>query len=172
LIDTAMTLNAMHPDVLVVRHYDSGAVALLARHVRCAVINAGAGRHEHPTQALLDALTIRRRLGRIEGVTVAICGHCGHTRVANANMRGLSLLGAEVRVVAPPALMPDEPPPGVAGYDSLDAGIAGADVVMMLRIQRERLEEAVAGSLGVFDAPSGLPRDRLGASAPGAIVMH
>jgi aspartate carbamoyltransferase catalytic subunit len=106
LIDTAMTLNAMHPDVLVVRHYDSGAVALLARHVRCAVINAGDGSHEHPTQALLDALTIRRKLGRIEGLTVAICGDILHSRVARSNILLLTALGAAVRVVAPPTPLP------------------------------------------------------------------
>src|SRR3954469_21563260 len=112
LIDTAMTLNAMHPDVLVVRHQDSGAVALLARHVRCAVINAGDGAHEHPTQALLDALTIRRRKGRIEGLTVAICGDILHSRVARSNIILLNTLGARVRVVAPSTLLP----PGIERF--------------------------------------------------------
>ena len=172
LLDTAMTLNAMRPDAIVVRHSESGAVNLLSQKVNCTVINAGDGQHEHPTQALLDALTIRRRLGRIDGVTVAICGDIRHSRVANSNMKALVLLGADVRVVAPPALMPDDPLPGIVGYDSLDAGIAGADVVMMLRIQRERMEEAVAGSLGDFHAAYGLTRARLDAHAPGAIVMH
>ena len=112
LIDTAMTLNAMHPDVLVVRHQDSGAVALLARQVRCAVINAGDGAHEHPTQALLDALTIRRRKGRIEGLTVAICGDILHSRVARSNILLLLAMGARVRVVAPHTLLPA----GIEGF--------------------------------------------------------
>jgi aspartate carbamoyltransferase catalytic subunit len=172
LIDTALTLNAMRPDILVIRHEADGAAAEVAAVMDCPVINAGDGRGEHPTQALLDALTIRRRLGRIEGAIVAICGDIRHSRVANSNMRALPLLGAEVRAVAPPALMPDEPLPGVAAYDSLDAGIAGADVVMMLRIQRERMAEAVAGSLGDFHAAYGLTRARLDAHAPNALVMH
>src|SRR3982751_2892140 len=136
LIDTALTLGAMQPDILVIRHEADGAAADVAEVMDCPVINAGDGRGEHPTQALLDALTIRRRLGRIEGVTVAICGDIRHSRVANSNMRALPLLGAEVRVLAPPALMPDEQPAGVVGHDSLDAGIVGADVVMMVRIPR------------------------------------
>jgi len=172
LIDTALTLNAMRPDLLVIRHEADGAAAEVAAVMDCPVINAGDGRGEHPTQALLDALTIRRRLGRIEGVTVAICGDIRHSRVANSNMLALPLLGASVRVVAPPLLMPDQPPEGVEGYESLDEGIAGADVVMMLRIQRERMEDAVQGSLGDFHAAYGLTRDRLDAFAPGALVMH
>src|SRR4051812_1371746 len=172
LIDTALTLNAMRPDLLVIRHESDGAAAEVAQLMDCPVINAGDGRGEHPTQALLDALTIRRRLGRIAGVTVAICGDIRHSRVANSNLRALPLLGATVRIVAPVPLMPDEPPPGVTDYDSLDEGIKGADVVMMLRIQRERMEEAVAGSLGDFHAAYGLTRARLDAHAPDALVMH
>jgi aspartate carbamoyltransferase catalytic subunit len=172
LIDTALTLNAMCPDILVIRHEADGAAAEVAEVMDCPVINAGDGRGEHPTQALLDALTIRRRLGRIEGVTVAICGDIRHSRVANSNMKALPLLGARVRVVAPASLMPDHLPDGVEGHGSLDEGIAGADVVMMLRIQRERMEEAVAGSLGDFHAAYGLTRARLDAFAPGALVMH
>ncbi len=172
LIDTALTLNAMRPDILVIRHEADGAAAEVAGVMDCPVINAGDGRGEHPTQALLDALTIRRRLGRIEGATIALCGDIRHSRVANSNMIALPLLGANVRAVAPPLLMPDALPPGVTGFDSLDAGIEGADVVMMLRIQRERMEEAVSGSLGDFHARYGLTRARLDAAAPDAIVMH
>jgi len=172
LIDTALTLNAMRPDILVIRHEADGAAAEVAAVMDCPVINAGDGRGEHPTQALLDALTIRRRLGRIAGATVAICGDIRHSRVANSNMKALPLLGANVRVVAPPLLMPERLPDGVEGFDNLDEGIAGADVVMMLRIQRERMEDAVAGSLGDFHAAYGLTRARLDAHAPGALVMH
>jgi aspartate carbamoyltransferase catalytic subunit len=170
LNDTALTLNAMRPDLLVIRHEADGAAAEVAALMDCPVINAGDGRGEHPTQALLDALTIRRRLGRIEGVTVAICGDIRHSRVANSNMLALPLLGAEVRLVGPAALLPADT--GLACFTDFDQGIAGADVVMMLRIQRERMEEAVAGSLGDFHALYGLTRTRLDAHAPDAIVMH
>jgi aspartate carbamoyltransferase catalytic subunit len=138
----------------------------------CPVINAGDGRGEHPTQALLDALTIRQRKGRIEGVKVAICGDLRHSRVAGSNLRSLPLLGAEVRAVAPPSLMPETLPPGVAGFADMDEGIEGADVVMMLRIQRERMEEAVSGSLHDFHHRYGLSRKRLEHAAPDATVMH
>ena len=170
LIDTALTLNAMRPDILVIRHEADGAAAEVAAVMDCPVINAGDGRGEHPTQALLDALTIRRRLGRIEGVTVAICGDIRHSRVANSNMKALPLLGAAVRLVGPPALLPADA--GLPCFTDFDEGIAGADIVMMLRIQRERMEQAVAGSLGDFHALYGLTRARLDAHAPGAIVMH
>ena len=172
LIDTATTLNAMRPDILVIRHETTGAAADVAAVMDCPVINAGDGRGEHPTQALLDALTIRRRKGRIDGVKVAICGDIRHSRVAGSNLRSLTRLGAEVRVAAPPGLMPDSLPPGVAAFDAIDEAIAGVDVVMMLRIQRERMEEAVAGSLGDFHARYGLTRERLTRAAPDAIVMH
>ena len=172
LTDTALTLNAMRPDVMVIRHEAVGAAAEVAAAMDCPVINAGDGRGEHPTQALLDALTIRRRRGRIEGLVVAICGDIRHSRVANSNMRALPLLGARVRAVAPPLLMPETLPGGVAGYGDMDEGIAGADVVMMLRIQRERMEAAVSGSLGDFSARYGLTRERLKRAAPDALVMH
>ena len=172
LIDTALTLNAMRPDILVIRHEADGAAADVAAVMDCPVINAGDGRGEHPTQALLDALTIRRRFGRIGGLNVAICGDIRHSRVANSNLRALPLLGAHVRVVAPDLLMPDELPEGVQGFGELEEGIAGADVVMMLRIQRERMEEAVSGSLDGFHARYGLTRERLERAAPNAIVMH
>ena len=172
LIDTAQTLNAMGPDVLVIRHAADGAAAEVAAVMGCPVINAGDGRGEHPTQALLDALTIRQRKGRIEGLTVAICGDVRHSRVAGSNLRALPLLGAKVRAVAPAALMPEALPPGVTGHEEMDEGIAGADVVMMLRIQRERLDGAVSAGLGDFHARYGLTRERLGLAAPDAMVMH
>ena len=172
LIDTALTLDAMRPDILVIRHEADGAAAEVAEVMRCPVINAGDGRGEHPTQALLDALTIRRRFGRIEGLEVAICGDVRHSRVAGSNLRALPLLGAKVRVVAPDRLMPERLPEGVSGFTDMDSGLDGADVVMMLRIQRERMEEAVSGSLGDFHACYGLTRARLARAAPHAIVMH
>ena len=172
LIDTALTLNAMRPDLLVIRHEANGAAADVAAVMDCPVINAGDGRGEHPTQALLDALTIRRRFGRIDGLKIAICGDIRHSRVANSNLRSLPMLGASLRLVAPPLLMPETLPAGVEGHDDLERGIDGADVVMMLRIQRERMEEAVSGSLGDFHARYGLSRERLDRAAPNALVMH
>ena len=173
LIDTAVTLNAMHPDVLVVRHPDSGAVALLARHVNCAVINAGDGSHEHPTQALLDALTIRRRKGRIEGLTVAICGDILHSRVARSNLFLLTALGARVRLVGPRTLMP-------GGIDRLGAevhhdmrtGLRDADIVMMLRLQTERMRGSFVPSVREYFHLYGLTYDKLAAAKPDALVMH
>src|SRR5688572_19621538 len=162
----------MRPNILVIRHEAIGASAEVAAVMDCPVINAGDGRGEHPTQALLDALTIRRRFGRIEGLKIAICGDIRHSRVANSNLRSLPLLGAEVRVVAPPLLMPERLPEGVHAYDELEAGIDGVDVVMMLRIQRERMEEAVSGSLGDFHVRYGLTRERLKGASADAIVMH
>lgn len=171
LIDTALTLDAMQPDVMVIRHSATGAPADVADVVKCAVINAGDGTGEHPTQALLDALTMRRRKGRIEGLKVAICGDIRHSRVAGSNMRLLPRLGAEVRVVGPAALLPDDTH-GIPAYTSLDEGIEGADIVMMLRIQRERMEASVSGSLDDFHARYGLTRERLKRAAPDAVVMH
>src|SRR3954462_13077635 len=152
LIDTALTLNAMRPDVMLIRHSETGAPHDVAEVVDCPVINAGDGTGEHPTQALLDALTMRRRLGRIEGLKVAICGDVRHSRVAGSNLELLPKLGAEVRVVGPRALLPDETH-GIPAFTSLDEGIEGCDVVMMLRIQRERLEAGGARSLGGFPPP-------------------
>ena len=173
LIDTAMTLNAMHPDVLVVRHQDSGAVALLARHVRCAVINAGDGAHEHPTQALLDALTIRRRKGRIEGLTVAICGDILHSRVARSNIILLTAMGARVRVVAPITLLPA----GIEGFGvavetDMQRGLEDADIVMMLRLQIERMQGSFVPSLAEYFHFYGLTYDKLRAARPDALIMH
>jgi aspartate carbamoyltransferase catalytic subunit len=171
LIDTALTLNAMQPDVMVIRHSETGAPHAVAEVVGCPVINAGDGTGEHPTQALLDALTMRRRKGRIEGLKVAICGDIRHSRVAGSNMRLLPKLGAQVRVVGPPALLPDDTK-NIPAFTDLDEGIAGADVVMMLRIQRERMEESVSGSLADFHARYGLTQARLDRAAPTALVMH
>ena len=173
LIDTAMTLNAMHPDVLVVRHHDSGAVALLARHVRGSVINAGDGSHEHPTQALLDALTIRRRKGRIAGLTVAICGDLLHSRVARSNILLLLALGAEVRLVGPPTLLPAHLQGwGVEIFTDMRRGLEGADVVMMLRLQTERMQGSYVPSVREYFHYYGLTYDKLAAARPDALVMH
>jgi aspartate carbamoyltransferase catalytic subunit len=170
LRDTALTLNAMRPDILVIRHEAEGAAADVAEIMDCPVINAGDGTGEHPTQALLDALTMRRRLGRVTGLKVAICGDILHSRVAGSNMRLLRLLGAEVRLVGPPTLLPADT--GLPIFNRLDEGIEGADVVMMLRIQRERMEEAFPDTLEDYHAAWGLTRARLDACAPGALVMH
>jgi aspartate carbamoyltransferase catalytic subunit len=171
LIDTALTLGAMRPDVMIVRHGETGAPRQVAEAVDCPVINAGDGTGEHPTQALLDALTMRRRKGRIEGLEVAICGDIRHSRVAGSNLKLLAKLGAKVRLVGPPALLPAGGG-GFPAFTDFDEGIAGCDVVMMLRIQRERMEESVSGSLADFHALYGLTMERLGQAAPDAIVMH
>jgi aspartate carbamoyltransferase catalytic subunit len=171
LIDTALTLGAMRPDVMVVRHSATGAPHDVAGAVDCPVVNAGDGTGEHPTQALLDALTIRRRKGRIEGLTVAICGDIRHSRVAGSNRRLLPKLGAEVRLVGPPSLLPEDTG-GLRAFTTLEEGIAGADVVMMLRIQRERMEQSVSGTLEDFHARYGLTMERLALARPDAIVMH
>jgi aspartate carbamoyltransferase catalytic subunit len=173
LLDTAMTLNAMRPDILVVRHAQAGAVHLLARKVDCAVVNAGDGAHEHPTQALLDALTIRRHKGRIEGLTVAICGDVLHSRVARSNILLLGALGARVRVVGPSTLAPDSLARlGVDVFHDMRAGIAGADIVMMLRLQRERMNGAFVPSSREYFHFFGLDEDKLRHAAPDALVMH
>jgi aspartate carbamoyltransferase catalytic subunit len=170
LRDTALTLNAMRPDLLVIRHEAEGAAADVAEIMGCPVINAGDGTGEHPTQALLDALTMRRRFGRIAGLKVAICGDIVHSRVAGSNMRALPLLGAEVRLVGPPSLLPADT--DLPTFTDFDEGISGADVVMMLRIQRERMEEAFPDTIEDYHATYGLTRARLDAQAPNALVMH
>jgi aspartate carbamoyltransferase catalytic subunit len=171
LIDTALTLDAMRPDVMIVRHGETGAPHQVAGVVQCPVINAGDGTGEHPTQALLDALAIRRRKGRIEGLRVAICGDIRHSRVAGSNLRLLPRLGAELRLVGPPDLLPADAR-GLPTFTDMDEGIAGADVVMMLRIQRERMAADPAGGLADFHAGYGLTMKRLGRAAPDAIVLH
>ena len=173
LIDTAMTLNAMHPDILVVRHHASGAVELLARKVDGSVINAGDGAHEHPTQALLDALTIRRNKGRIEGLVVAICGDVLHSRVARSNIILLNTMGARVRVVGPSTLLP----PGIErmGVEvarDMRAGLEGADIVMMLRLQRERMNGSFVPSTSEYFNYFGLDQKKLAYAKPDALVMH
>jgi aspartate carbamoyltransferase catalytic subunit len=170
LIDTALTLDAMRPDVMIVRHGETGAPHQVAEAVGCAVVNAGDGTGEHPTQALLDALTMRRRKGRIDGLKVAICGDIRHSRVAGSNIKLLPKLGAEVRLVGPQALLPEGG--ALPSFTDFGQGLEGADVVMMLRIQRERMEEAVSGSLGDYHSRYGLTRERLAGAAPDALVMH
>ncbi|MFT0862520.1 aspartate carbamoyltransferase catalytic subunit [Ancylobacter sp. G4_0304] len=173
LIDTAATLNAMHPDLLIVRHSASGAVELLARKVDCAVINAGDGAHEHPTQALLDALTIRRNKGRIQGLTVAICGDITHSRVARSNILLLHALGAQVRVVAPPTLLPrDIERFGVEVHHDMRRGLEDVDIVMMLRLQRERMNGSFVPSVKEYFHFWGLDEAKLRYAKPDALVMH
>ena len=173
LIDTAMTLNAMHPDVLCVRHPDSGAVQLLSEKVNCAVINGGDGSHEHPTQALLDALTIRRRRGRLGGLIVAICGDILHSRVARSNIIALNTLGARVRVVGPSNLMPAAIERlGVEVHHDMARGLKGVDVVMMLRLQRERMDGTLIPSVREYFRFYGLDTQKLAAAKPDALVMH
>ena len=173
LIDTALTLNAMHPDLLVVRHPSSGAVNLLAEKVNCAVLNAGDGRHEHPTQALLDALTIRRKKGRLHRLVVAICGDIAHSRVARSNLILLGKMENRVRLIGPPTLMPT----GVADFgcevfDDMRKGLEGADVVMMLRLQKERMDGAFIPSEREYYHRYGLDAEKLGYARDDAIVMH
>jgi aspartate carbamoyltransferase catalytic subunit len=173
LVDTAMTLNAMHPDLLVVRHHASGAVALLANKVDCAVVNAGDGAHEHPTQALLDALTIRRNKGRLEGLSIVICGDILHSRVARSNILLLTTMGARVRVVAPSTLLP----PGIERFGvevarDMREGLSGADIVMMLRLQRERMNGSFVPSVSEYFHYYGLDQAKLRYAKADALVMH
>jgi len=173
LIDTAVTLNAMQPDLLVVRHASSGAASLLSQKVSCSVINAGDGQHEHPTQALLDALSMRRAFGRIAGLRVAICGDVLHSRVARSNVGLLQMMGAEVRLVGPPTLMPAEADRwGSEVYHDLRKGIEGCDVVMMLRLQLERMDGVLAPSQREYFRFFGLDREKLACAAPHVRVMH
>jgi aspartate carbamoyltransferase catalytic subunit len=173
LIDTAVTLNAMHPDLLVVRHSSSGAASLLAQKVGCSVVNAGDGQHEHPTQALLDALSIMGAFGKVEGLTVAICGDVAHSRVARSNVILLQMLGAHIRLVGPPTLIPGSAPRwGVEVHHDMRKGIAGVDVVMMLRLQLERMQGALVPSTREYFRFWGLDREKLAAAAPHARVMH
>lgn len=173
LIDTAATLNAMRADLLVVRHGASGAAELLSQKVDCAVINAGDGKHEHPTQALLDAFTIRSRLGSIEGLTIAICGDVLHSRVARSNVALLNILGARVRLIGPPTLMPIGADRwGAEIFHDMRKGLDGADVVMMLRVQRERMDGGFFPSAREYFWFYGLDEDKLKHAKPGALVMH
>ncbi|RFC66409.1 aspartate carbamoyltransferase catalytic subunit [Fulvimarina endophytica] len=174
LIDTAMTLNAMQPDILIVRHHSAGAVALLSQKVACSVVNAGDGQHEHPTQALLDALTIRRHKGPdFHQLTVVICGDVLHSRVARSNILLLNALGARVRVVAPSTLLPRGiEQMGVEIVHDMRAGLKDADVVMMLRLQRERMEGAFVPSVREYFRYFGLDAEKLRHARPDALVMH
>jgi aspartate carbamoyltransferase catalytic subunit len=173
LIDTAVTLNAMRPDIIVVRHHAAGAVELLSQKVDCSVINAGDGAHQHPTQALLDALTIRRAKGRIAGLTVAICGDVNHSRVARSNINVLNTLGARVRIIAPSTLLPSEPKTlGCEVFTDMWAGLDGADIVMMLRLQRERMEGSLVPSPREYFHFFGLDQEKLARAKPDALIMH
>ena len=173
LLDTAMTLNAMRPDIIVVRHAQAGAVHLLAKKVDCAVVNAGDGAHEHPTQALLDALTIRRNRGRVEGLVVAICGDILHSRVARSNILLLTALGARVRVVGPSTLLPaGVERMGVEVFRDMKDGLKDADIVMMLRLQRERMQGGFIPSPKEYFRFYGLDEEKLGCAKPDALVLH
>jgi aspartate carbamoyltransferase catalytic subunit len=173
LLDTAVTLNAMNPDLLVVRHGDSGAVALLAQKMSCAVLNAGDGAHEHPTQALLDALSIRRRLGKLQGLRVAICGDITHSRVARSNLLLLNAMGAQVHLIGPQTLLPvGAEKLGAHVFTDMREGLKGCDIVMMLRIQNERMEGALIPSVREYYHLYGLDREKLAYAKPDALVMH
>jgi aspartate carbamoyltransferase catalytic subunit len=173
LIDTAMTLNAMHPDIIVVRHQDSGAPNLLAQKVNCAVINAGDGRREHPTQALLDALTIINRRGKVEGLKIAICGDILHSRVARSNIYLMNMLGAEVNVVAPKTLLPHSIEKlGVKVFSDMKKGLDKCDIVMMLRLQSERMHGSFLPSAREYYEYFGLTPDKLAVAKDDALIMH
>ena len=173
LIDTAMTLNAMHPDIIVVRHQDSGASNLLSQKVNCAVLNAGDGRREHPTQALLDALTIMEKKNKIEGLKIAICGDILHSRVARSNIYLLNMLGADINIVAPSNLMPkDLEKFGVNTFTNMKEGVKDCDIVMMLRLQNERMTSSFLSSNREYYEYYGLTPDKLEHSKPDALIMH
>ena len=173
LIDTAMTLNAMRPDIIVVRHSAAGAVELLSQKVDCSVINAGDGAHQHPTQALLDALTIRRAKGRVAGLTVAICGDIVHSRVARSNIDVLNTLGARVRIIAPSTLLPSEPERlGAEVFTDMWEGLKDVDIVMMLRLQRERMQGSLVPSQREYYHYFGLDHEKLALAKPDALIMH
>tara|TARA_Y100001936_G_C16018235_1_gene637809 strand:+ start:533 stop:1474 length:942 start_codon:yes stop_codon:yes gene_type:complete len=173
LIDTAMTLNAMHPDLIVIRHQDSGACNLLSQKVNCTVINAGDGRREHPTQALLDALTILEKKGKIQGLRIAICGDILHSRVARSNIYLLNMLGAEVNIVAPTNLMPkDLEKFGVNKFSDMKKGLKDCDIVMMLRLQNERMQSSFLASNREYYEYYGLTPDKLDSAKSDALIMH
>ncbi len=173
LIDTAVTLNAMRPDIIVVRHHAAGAVELLSQKVDCSVVNAGDGAHQHPTQALLDALTIRRAKGRIAGLTVAICGDILHSRVARSNISLLNAMSARVRIIAPSTLLPSNPDRlGAEVYTDMWQGLADADVVMMLRLQHERMDGVYVPSSREYFHFFGLDHEKLARAKPDALIMH
>ena len=173
LIDTAMTLNAMHPDIIVIRHQDSGACNLLSQKVNCAVLNAGDGKREHPTQALLDALTIITRKGKIQGLRIAICGDILHSRVARSNIYLLTMMGAEVNLIAPSTLMPKNIERlGVNQFNDMNKGLKDCDIVMMLRLQNERMKGSFLASTREYYEYYGLTPDKLKHAKKNAIIMH
>ena len=173
LLDTAVNLNAMHPDLLVVRHPNSGAVQLLAEKVNCAVINAGDGRHEHPTQALLDSLTIKRKKGHLTGLTIAICGDIAHSRVARSNVFLLSKLQNRIKLIGPSTLLPKSfEELGLEIFSNMKEGLEDADVVMMLRLQRERMDSGLIPSEREYFHRYGLDKKKLKFAKENAIVMH
>ena len=173
LIDTAMTLNAMHADILIVRHPDSGAVKLLSEKVNCAIINAGDGTHEHPTQALLDALTIKRNKKNIKGLNIAICGDVLHSRVARSNILLLSKLGARIRIIAPPTLIPKGIENlGVEIFNNMEKGLVNCDIVMMLRLQTERMKGLYVPSTREYFKFYGLDHKKLKNAKKDALIMH
>ena len=173
LLDTVKTLEAMHPDVVIVRHSASGAPHYIAKRLRCSVVNAGDGQHAHPTQALLDAFTVRRKLGTLEGLTVTICGDVKHSRVARSNAQLFRLFGSKVRIVGPRTLLPTNAEAlGVEVYDRLEPALEGAHVVMVLRIQQERLKGALLPSLREYSRTFGISERTLGPARDDAIVMH
>ena len=168
LEDTARTIGAMRPDAVVVRHRENGAVQRVAELMNCPVLNAGDGTNEHPTQALLDALTLRQHFGSLHGLKVAICGDIRHSRVARSNAKLLPRLGVNVRLAGPPGLLPEE----AVGSGDVEEAISGADAVMMLRVQRERLDQDLGDKPGEFLSRYGLTAQRLALAAPHAVVMH
>ena len=173
LIDTAMTLNAMHPDLIVIRHQDSGACNLLSQKVNCSVINAGDGRREHPTQALLDALTIIEKKEKIQGLKIAICGDILHSRVARSNIYLLTMLGAEVNIVSPTNLMPEDIEKfGVNKFSDMKKGLKDCDIVMMLRLQNERMTSSFLSSNREYYEYYGLTQDKLSCAKDDALIMH
>ncbi|MDG1707407.1 MAG: aspartate carbamoyltransferase catalytic subunit [Emcibacteraceae bacterium] len=173
LIDTASTLNAMRPDLLVVRHGSSGAVNLLSQKVDCAVLNAGDGKHEHPTQALLDALTIRRRRGRLARLTIAICGDVLHSRVARSNIHLLNIMGARVRLIGPPTLIPAGAERlGAEVFHDMEKGLEGCDIVMMLRLQTERMHGGYFPSVSEYFSLYGLDYEKLSHAKEDALILH
>ncbi len=173
LMDTAMTLNAMHPDIIVIRHQDSGAPNLLSQKVNCSVINAGDGRREHPTQALLDALTIINRKGKIDGLKIAICGDIKHSRVARSNIYLLNMLGARVNVIAPKTLLPESIEQlGVKAFTSMKKGLESCDIVMMLRLQNERMQGSFLPSKREYYEYFGLTPEKLKFAKKDALIMH
>ena len=173
ILDTAMTLNAMHPDIIVVRHQDSGAPNLLSQKVNCAVVNAGDGLREHPTQALLDALTIINRKGKIEGLKIAICGDILHSRVARSNIYLMNMLGAEVNVISPKTLMPISIEKlGSNSFTDMKKGLDGCDIVMMLRLQNERMQGSFLPSKREYYEYFGLTPEKLKFAKKDALIMH